>query len=183
MKKDIFKVISRFAAALLIAACVFGTAFITPITSRADFVSSDQDFDTADEVIDDAEAASAQLEEWPRLVDAAELLMPEEISALNEKLDELSIKNGFDITVITLYSLEGQSPQSVADDLFDYCGYGMGSDRSGVLLLHSPEERDWYISTRGICQTVFSDAGIEYIGEELVPYLQDSDWIGHLIFC
>ena len=50
--------------------------------------------------------------------------------------------------------------------------------RSGVLLLHSPEYRDWWISARGYGITVFTDAGIEYIGERITPFLADGDNYG-----
>ena len=35
---------------------------------------------------------------------------------------------------------------------------------------------DWYISTCGKAITAFTDAGIDYIGEQIVPYLSDGDY-------
>ena len=63
-----------------------------------------------------------------------------------------------------------------ADDFFDYNGYGQGSNRDGLLLLISMEERDWWISTCGYAITAFTDAGIEYIGEQITSYLSDGDY-------
>lgn len=40
------------------------------------------------------------------------------------------------------------------------------------------EDNDWYISTCGYGITAFTDAGIEYIGEQIVPYLSDKDFAG-----
>ena len=113
-----------------------------------------------------------------RLMDEADLLTDEEEETLLAKLDEISQRQKMDVVVVTVYSLDGQSPRDFADDYFDYNGYGQGNDRSGVLLLHSPEERDWWISTRGYGITVFTDAGIDYIGEQITPKLADGDNAG-----
>ena len=56
-----------------------------------------------------------------------------------------------------------------ADDYYDYNGYAP----DGILLLVSMEERDRWISTTGYGITALTDAGIEYIGEEVVYYLSD----------
>ena len=78
---------------------------------------------------------------YGRVVDGADLLDGSEEASLRERLDDISEKYQFDVVVVTEYSLGGKSPQSFADDFFDYNGYGQGSERSGVLLLHSPEYR------------------------------------------
>ena len=100
----------------------------------------------------------------PRLVDAADLLTAEEEVALLEKLDEISTRQGMDVVVVTTNTLGGKSPMAYADDFYDYNGYGT----DGVLLLVSMEDRDWWISTSGFGITAFTDAGIEYIGEQFV---------------
>lgn len=113
----------------------------------------------------------------PRLMDEADLLTDEEEQALLQKLDEISLRQGMDVVVVTVYSLGGISAADFADDYFDNNGYGQGSDRSGVLLLHSPEERDWYISTSGYGITAFTDYGLEYIGNMIVPHLADGNYL------
>ena len=49
-------------------------------------------------------------------------------------------------------------------------------DRDGALLLISMEDNDWYISTCGYGITVFTDAGIQYIGEQIKEDLSDGDF-------
>ena len=115
---------------------------------------------------------------YGRVVDGADLLDGSEEADLCGRLDDISERYQFDVVLVTEYSLGGKSPQSFADDFFDYNGYGQGSERSGVLLLHSPEYRDWWISARGYGITVFTDAGIEYIGERITPFLADGDNYG-----
>lgn len=107
----------------------------------------------------------------PRVVDEAMLLTDSEKESLLTQLDEISERQQFDVAVVTVYSLNGATPRDYADDYFDYNNFGYGSTRDGVVLLVSMEERDWYISTRGYGITAFTDAGIDYIGEQIVDDL------------
>ncbi len=107
----------------------------------------------------------------PRVVDGADLLTETEEADLLSQLDEISLRQQFDVVVVTVDSLDGKTAQAYADDYYDYNGYGFGESFDGVLLLVSMEDRDWYISTRGYGITAFTDAGIEYIGEQIVSDL------------
>lgn len=114
-------------------------------------------------------------ENFPRLVDDAELLNNYEETQITEKLDEISERQKTDIVIVTVDGLGGKSPRDFADDYFD-SGYGFGDNKDGILLLISMEERDWYISTRGFGITAFTNAGLEYIEEKIVPYMSDGDF-------
>lgn len=113
-----------------------------------------------------------------RLVDNACLLSDSEASTISAKLDRLSNQYGFDIVIVTVDWLDGKSPMEFADDYFDYNGYGQGDDRSGALLLISMEDNDWYVSTRGYGITAITDAGLDYMSDQFVPYLSDGDFYG-----
>lgn len=108
----------------------------------------------------------------PHLVDQADLLTIQEEKELLSKLDTVSSLHEMDVVVVTVNTLYGQSPEAYADDFFDYNGYS----ENGVLLLVSMEDRDWWISTTGYGINVFSDAGIEYLGDQFTPYLSDGDY-------
>ena len=56
------------------------------------------------------------------VMDEADLLTDSEEEALSEMLEEISLKQGNDIVVVTAYSLGGKSAESFADDYFDYIG-------------------------------------------------------------
>jgi uncharacterized protein len=119
----------------------------------------------------------APLGSFPRLVDNADLLDEEEESLLLGKLDEVSLRQQFDVVVVTASTLDGKSPMAYADDFFDYNGYGLGADRDGALLLISMEDRDWWISTRGYGITALTDFGIEKIGDDMIDNgLSDGDY-------
>ena len=121
-------------------------------------------------------AADGFVDEYYRANDSAGLLSYEEEQALNEKLDEISVRQKMDVTLITVDGLNGYSVSDYAEQVYEYCNFGYGSDKDGVLLLISMEDRDWYMATHGYGITVFTDAGIEYIGEQIKPDLSDGNY-------
>lgn len=127
----------------------------------------------------EAQPAGGQEEvSLPRVVDDAGLLTTEDGHILENTLQELREKHSFDIVVVTANTLQGKSSMAYADDFFDYGGYGIGENRDGILLLVSMEDRDWWISTSGYGITAFTDAGMDYMKGEFLPYLSDGDYIG-----
>lgn len=116
--------------------------------------------------------------EYERVQDLADLLSDSEEAALLTKLDELCERQKMEIVVLTTDTLEGMTPRDYADDMYDYSGFGYGEDRDGALLLISMEDNDWYISTCGYGITVFTDAGIQYIGEQIKENLSGGDFSG-----
>ena len=104
-----------------------------------------------------------------RVVDNADLITVAQESTLRERLNEISARQQCDVVIVTVNDIEYRSPMQFADDYYDYNGYA----DDGLVLLISMAEHDWWISTKGYGITAFTDAGIEYIGEEIVPYLSD----------
>lgn len=117
-------------------------------------------------------------DEYYRLLDMASLLSDEDVASLTARLDELSLRQKMDVVIATTNTLEGKSVVAYADDLYDNCSFGYGANRDGLILVISMEDNDWYISTCGYGITAFTDAGIKYIGEQIVPYLSDKDFAG-----
>lgn len=108
----------------------------------------------------------------PLLTDEADLLTAEEEALLSRQLAQLSDRYGMDIVIVTVESTNGAEPVDFADDWFDYNGYRA----DGILLLVSMEYSDWHISTDGYGSTVFTDAGLDYMAEQFVPYMSDGDF-------
>ena len=114
-----------------------------------------------------------------RVFDDAEVLTEDEDNELEGALEELSLRQSFDVTIATIESLESvdyDSMEAYADDLYDFCQFGYGADRDGVLLLVSVGDRKWHISTCGYGITAFTDAGIQYLGEQMTPDMADGDY-------
>lgn len=112
----------------------------------------------------------------PRLVDGADILTENEEEKLISELDKVSEELQFDVVIATTYGLGGEYIRDVADDYFDYNGFGYGSSADGCVLLIDMEGRDWWISTCGYGITALTDAGIEYIGEQIEGDLSDGNY-------
>ena len=124
-------------------------------------------------------AADGFADLYYRMNDSAEVLTEDEDSELEASLEELSVRQSFDVVVATIDSLEDEgytSMEEYADDLYDYCQFGYGENRDGVLLLISAGDRKWHISTCGYGITAFTDAGIQYLGEQMTPDMADGDY-------
>lgn len=111
-----------------------------------------------------------------RLLDMADLLDSADVTRITNALDELSERRQFDVAIITVNTTGGLSVRKYADSAYESCDFGFGDEDDGILLLISMEDRDLYISTSGYGITAFTDAGIEYIGDEIAPYLSDGDY-------
>lgn len=112
-----------------------------------------------------------------RVADGAELLDDDEVAQLSAKLDEMSNRLQMDVVVMTSDDLQGcDTATECADELYEYCGYGFGDDKDGIMLFISMDDRDWAISTCGKAIDVFTDYDCDYIADEIVPYLADGDY-------
>ena len=107
----------------------------------------------------------------PHVVDEANLLTSHELQSLSQQAETIGDRYQVDVVILTVVSLEGKDPESYADDYYDQRGYGLGSDRSGILLLISTESRDWAISTCGQAITWVTDQDLERLEKTLLPSL------------
>ena len=122
-------------------------------------------------------AADGFSSEYERLLDTAYILSDAEEDEITGLLDELSERQKMDVTIATVNNLDGyNSIEACADDLYDYCNFGYGADRDGLMFLVSMEEREWHISTCGYGITAFTDAGIQYVGGQMLDSLADGDY-------
>ena len=104
-------------------------------------------------------AADGFADLYYRMNDSAEVLTEDEDGELEASLEELSVRQSFDVVIATIESLESvgyDSMEAYADDL-----YG---------------DRKWHISTCGYGITAFTDAGIQYLGEQMTPDMADGDY-------
>lgn len=123
-----------------------------------------------------AYAAEGFAENYPRVMDEAALLSASEERSLRERLDEISLRQKLEVTLVTTDSLDGYPVSAYAEMCYESCDYGYGEDRDGILLLISMEDRDWYIATHGYAITAFTDAGLDYIGEQLLSDLSEGSY-------
>ena len=120
--------------------------------------------------------AAASGSEAPSVVDNAGVLTPEEIANLTEKADALRYTYEMDVAILVVTDLGGKSAQDFTDDYYDYNGYGIGDEYSGMMLMIATESRDWWISTCGEGIYVLTDYGIESIFSEFSGYLSGNNY-------
>ena len=111
-----------------------------------------------------------------KVVDESGLLSASEILELNKIAQSLADNYEIDAVIVIVNTLNDKSVQAYADDYFDYNGYGVGSDDSGVLLLVAMKERQWYVSTHaeGTEAVTYNEIGI--LDEEMADYLSSGDF-------
>lgn len=115
-------------------------------------------------------------QELPPVVDNANLLTSEEITELTEKIQAMRSQLELEIVIVTVYGTGGKNVQEYADDFYDSFGYGYGDDNSGILLLLDMTAREWYMSTCGEAIYIFTDYGLEQLGNEILPWLSSGDY-------
>ena len=116
--------------------------------------------------------ANAEYLPYEYVADYADILTDEEEQTLNDRLTQISDYNDCSVVVLTVYSLEGKTAQTYADDYYDYNDFNY----NGILFLISTEERDWAMSTCGDSIDVFSDARLDYIFEQMRYDLKYDDF-------
>ncbi len=95
------------------------------------------------------------------VVDEAELLTYQQEEDLASFAQSITNEYGMDVAIVIVPSLDGKSAQAYADDYYDYNGYGIGEDYSGVLFLLAIEDREYAISTCGEAIDALSDQDID----------------------
>lgn len=115
--------------------------------------------------------------EYSRLNDLADILSDSEEAALTKKLDEISMRQKMDVAILTVEELEiYDNAMEYADDAYEFCNYGYGQNKDGVLLVISMQNHDWAISTCGYGVTALTDVGIDYIGKQMQDNLSDGNY-------
>lgn len=110
------------------------------------------------------------------VVDDANLLSSEEEQQLREDLASFKEQYNMDAVIVTSNDLGGKSQMDYADDYFDYNGYGVGEDKSGLLLLIDMDDRKVWISTSGEAIKYFTDSRIQDIVDDITTQLKNADY-------
>ena len=113
-----------------------------------------------------------------KVIDEYDCLSDDEIDVLNDQIKSIIDEVNFDIVVYIAYQ-DNEDITALADDYFDYNGYGLGSDRDGIILCINYYYRDYTITTRGTSTiNLFSDSLLDYIYDDITPCLSDDNILG-----
>src|SRR6266702_5159833 len=89
---------------------------------------------------------------------------------------EVEQKTGAQMAIVTVGSLEGESVENYAVDLYKQLGVGGKKDNRGVLLLVAPNERKYRIEVGYGLEPVINDARAGDAGRAMVPSLRQGDY-------
>src|SRR3989344_6661390 len=103
--------------------------------------------------------------------DYAGMLSPEEVSLLEGKLQEFEKNTTNEIAVVTIPTLDGDTVENVAQEIFTKWGIGKADKNNGALLLISLADRKTRIHTGYGVEPYLTDLGTSYIQEGVIkPY-------------
>ena len=110
------------------------------------------------------------------VTDLAQVINP----ATRQKIEllgtELQQKTGAQLAVVTVNSLEGQTREDYAADLYKHLGVGAKGKDNGVLILIAPKDRQYKIEVGYGLEPVINDARAGDVGRGMVPDLRKSDY-------
>src|SRR6266436_1775612 len=110
------------------------------------------------------------------VTDLAGVIAAETKTRLESMCNELELKTGAQMAIVTVGSLEGESVETFAVDLFKQFGIGKKKDNRGVLLLVAPHERKYRIEVGYGLEPVINDARAGDAGRAMVPFLRQGDY-------
>src|SRR5437763_15430699 len=105
--------------------------------------------------------------------DLAGVIAPETRTRLEALCTEVEQKTGAQMAIVTVQSLEGESVEDYAVDLYKQLGVGGKKDNRGVLLLVAPNERKYRVEVGYGLEPVINDAGGGDAGGAMVAYLRE----------
>lgn len=108
--------------------------------------------------------------------DLASVITPEAKTRIEALCAEVEQKTGAQMAIVTVQSLEGESVENYAVDLYKQLGVGSKKDNRGVLLLVAPTERKYRIEVGYGLEPVINDARAGDAGRAMVPYLRQGDY-------
>jgi len=109
------------------------------------------------------------------VIDLARVIDPATTQRVEALCKEVEEKTEAQIAVVTVHSLEGETREDYAVDLFKHLGVGHKDDR-GVLLLLAPRERQYKIEACYGLEPIINDARAGDIGREMVPLLRQNNY-------
>src|ERR1051325_3485493 len=110
------------------------------------------------------------------VTDLAGVIGAEKTARLEALCTELEQKTGAQMAIVTVRSLDGQSVEYYAVDLFRQLGIGSKKDNRGILLLVAPNDRKYRIEVGYGLEPIINDARAGDAGRAMVPFLRQGDY-------
>ena len=115
-----------------------------------------------------------------RLYDGADILTDSEEAEIASRLDVLSEKYKVDFVVATVSEVGDYTPTEYCEAYYDDGGYGIGDDRSGVLLFIAMDDGEgkgaYRIHSRGFAEVALTEDEQISIGESCATFLTAEEY-------
>lgn len=110
--------------------------------------------------------------------DEAGILSETQLASLEDYAGNISERYQFGVYIVTLPSLSGGEVEEMADELYhERYGLGEGTDRNGILLLLSMEEREYALLTNGPkADYAFTSYGLDQLEAKFLDDLKEDQW-------
>jgi uncharacterized protein len=130
-----------------------------------------------------AEPTYPELGRGRAVLDAADVLTPEQEEAIQQSLYEIGKKSGHQMMVLTVPSLQGYAISDFGNYAFRHYGIGSRDADDGILMTVAPTERKARIDTGRGMGDLLTDADASVIlNEKMVPHFKSKkDWNGGIV--
>jgi uncharacterized protein len=110
------------------------------------------------------------------VTDLASVIAPDTKARLEALCLEVETKTGAQIAIVTVHSLDGESVEDYAVDVYKQFGVGSKRDNRGVLLLVAPDEHKYRIEVGYGLEPVINDARAGDAGRAMIPWLRQRNY-------
>ncbi|MBR1385335.1 MAG: TPM domain-containing protein [Bacilli bacterium] len=127
-----------------------------------------------------AEVLVPSVDSSEKIYDYADLLTSEEEEKLRNDILDVIEKYNIDIVFVTLetnpYGFDEEDTKEYASDFYDYNRFGVGEERSGVIVVVDMGNRYQFFETSGSSILVFDDSIISLMRDSAAYYLTDEKY-------
>jgi uncharacterized protein len=110
------------------------------------------------------------------ITDLADVISADAKGRLAALCFDLEQKTGAQMAIVTVRSLDSDSIENFAVDLYKQFGVGQKSDHRGVLLLLAPNDHRYRIEVGYGLEPIINDARAGDAGRLMVPFLREGDY-------
>lgn len=164
MKHKLWKVIAMLCMAMLL---------VIPVNAASEEVITSLETDAENDWM----SGSPQLD---HVTDAAGLLSDEQWQALEKQARAIEEQYEFGVYAVTVNDFSDYtygSVQDAAEEIYKTYSLGIGTEKDGVMLLLSMNDRDYSLITHGSNGNyAFNDEGRQYLTEYFLDDFAENDW-------
>jgi uncharacterized protein len=110
------------------------------------------------------------------VTDLAGIIPADSKARLDALCLELQQKTGAQMAIVTVRSLENESVEQFANEVFQTFGVGEKKENNGILLLIAPNDRKYWTEVGYGLEPIINDARAGDAGRAMVPYFREGNY-------